>query len=326
MPTLRTIASPPELAQAPTKVLSIDGRTVACRVEGPKAGLWAFDVGGVGRPLKLDESGHRYHSPAWSAWGDLLFHVDSPPGPSVGVVPAFGRGSPVEYSGTGIAVSADGRVLAVADPAAGALKVAAATAGNSPFHEAPKAIGELEEAVPTAQVALDVTRDGAFVVVVRHAQERAPSLWSFPAAGGDPQELVPQVAAPSALAFSLGKTQLAVLEIRMGASSTSRVYVRPMAPGSLGLMRLGPARDLMFARAALPSQRPAFSADGKKLAVIGFASTAGGADEMALELLPTGGGKPVRVAQALDLRGSARFLESGEVVVDGFDRVSVVTL
>ncbi|MGC4114675.1 MAG: hypothetical protein QM765_08715 [Myxococcales bacterium] len=99
-----------------------------------------------------------------------------------------------------------------------------------------------------------------------------------------------------------------------------------MAPGSLGLMRLGPARDLLFARAALPAQRPAFSPDGKKLAIIGFASTASGAEEMALELLPTGGGKSVRAAQALDLRGSARFLESGEVVVDGFDRVSVVTL
>ena len=34
----------------------------------------------------------------------------------------------------------------------------------------------------------------------------------------------------------------------------------------------------------------------------------------------------MRAAQALDLRGSARFLESGEVVVDGQDRVTVVTL
>ncbi|MGC4114676.1 MAG: hypothetical protein QM765_08720 [Myxococcales bacterium] len=187
MATLRTIASPPELVQAPTKVLSIDGRTVACRVEGPKAGLWAFDVGGVGRPLKTDEDGRRYHSPSWSAWGDLLFHVDSPKGPMVGVVPAFGRGSAAEYPGTGIAVSADGRVLAVADSLAGALKVSAVAPGNSPFHEAPKTIGEFKEAVPSAPMALDVTRDGAFVVVVRHAQERAPSLWSFPSAGGDPQ-------------------------------------------------------------------------------------------------------------------------------------------
>lgn len=326
MATLRTIASPPELAQAPSKVLSADGRTVACRVEGDKPGLYAFDVGGLGRPLKLDQPGQRYHSPAWSAWGDLLFRVDRPSGPGVGVVPAFGRGGAVEFSGTGVAVSGDGRVLAVANPGAGALEVAvAASAGNSPFAQTPKKIADLKEHDPAAPMALDVTRDGAYVVAVRCAQERSPSLWSFPSAGGDPQELVPQVAAPAALAFALGKAQLAVLEVRAGASSTSRLYVRPMSPGSLGLMRLGPARDLFFTRAALPAQRPAFSPDGKKIAFIGFASTPTG-DEMSLELLPTTGGKAVRAAQALDLRGNARFLESGEVVVDGLDRVSVVTL
>jgi len=171
---------------------------------------------------------------------------------------------------------------------------------------------------------LDVTRDGAYVVVVRQAQADAPSLWSYPAAGGDPQELVPQVAPPARLAFALSKTQIAVLEVRSGSAPTSRVFVRPMAPGSLGLMRLGPARDLLFARVALPVQRPAFSPDGKKLAVLEFG--ANGSSEMALDLLPTGGGKLVRAAQALDLKGSARFLESGEIVVDGMDRVAVVTL
>ncbi len=323
MATLRTIPCPPELAQAPSKVLSPDGRVVACRLEGERSGLYAFDVGGLARALKLDAPGRRYHSPSWSAWGDLLFHVDAPQAPGVGAVPAFGRGSAVEFQGTGIAVSADGRVLAIADPKAGVLQVCVAKAGNSPFHEAPTPIGQFAEADPSARLELDVTRDGAYVVMVRQAEARAPSLWSFPSAGGDPQELVPQVAAPAALSFALGKTQLAVLELRQGAASTSRVYVRPMAPGSLGLMRLGPARDLYFGKAVLPAHRPAFSHDGKKLAVVGFAASG---SELALDLLPTGGGKPQRAAQALDLRGAPRFLESGEVVVDGLDRVSVVTL
>ncbi|MBI5543125.1 MAG: hypothetical protein HY901_04505 [Deltaproteobacteria bacterium] len=324
MSTLRTIASPPELAQATQKVLSADGRLVACRVEGEKAGLYQFDVGGLGRPLKLDQAGRRFHSPSWTAWGDLLFHVDGP-APAVGAVPAFGRGSAAEFSGTGIAVSADGRVLAVADPGAKALRVAVVEPGNSPFHQPLQTLGELEEADPRARMEVDVTRDGNFVVLVRHARQRAPSLWSVPSAGGDLQELIPQLSAPAALAFALGRTQLGVLEIRLGATSTSKVYVRPMAPGSLGLMRLGPARDLFFARTALPTQRPAFSPDGKKVAVIAYTNTPSGS-EMALELLPTAGGKPVRAAQALDLRGSAHFLESGEVAVDGFERISVVTL
>ena len=100
MATVRTIPSPPELAQAPTKVLSADARTVACRLEGEKSGLWAFDVGGAGgRPLRLDQLGKRYHSPVWTAWGDLLFQVDGAQ-PMVGVVPAFGRGSATEYPGS----------------------------------------------------------------------------------------------------------------------------------------------------------------------------------------------------------------------------------
>jgi hypothetical protein len=323
MGTVRTIATPPELAQAPSQVLSADGRTVACRVEGPKSGLYAFDVGvgGTPRALRLDRDGRRYHAPSWTSWGDLLFHVDGKGDAGVGAVPAFGRGSPVEFSGTGIALSGDGRVLVVADGKGKALTAAVAQAGNSPFGVAPKTIAELPEADPSAQVEIDVTRDGGFVVMVCQAQSKAPSLWSYPVAGGDPQELVPPLAAPAALAFALAKAQLAVLEIRGGASPTSRVFVRPMTAGSLGLMRLGPARDLLFARQALPSQRPAFSADGKKLAVLGFAGT-----QPALELLPTGGGKPVLAAQAQELKGSARFLESGEVVVDGLDRVSVVTL
>lgn len=325
MATVRTITSPPELALAPTKVLSADGMTVACRVERPRAGLFAFDVGGTARPLKLDAPGRRYHTPAWTAFGDLLFHVDAPDAPAVGVVPAFGRGSSTEYLGTGIAVSADGRVLAIADPMAKVLKISVATSGNSPFHEAPRVIAALEEADPTAPIDMDVTRDGAYVVMVRRAEAQAPSLWSFPVDGGDRQELVPQVAAPAALTFALAKAHLSVLEIRLTTAPTSRVYVRPMAAGSLGLMRLGPARDLLFVRAALPLQRPAFSPDGKKLAVLGFAAT-GNVAEMALDLLPTEGGKPERAAQALDLRGSARFLETGEVVIDGLDRVSVVTL
>lgn len=314
------------MAPAPTKVLSADGNTVACRVEGDRPGLYAFDVGGTARPLKLDAEGRRYHSPAWSAYGDLVFHVDGPTGPGVGVVPAFGRGSPAEFPGTGIAVSADGRVLAVADPAARALRVAMAGAGNSPFHEPPQVIAGLAEADPTARVSIDVTRDGSYVVLVRHVELRAPSLWSVPTAGGDPQELVPQVAAPAALAFALGKSAIAILEIRQGASPTSRVYVRPMASGSLGLMRLGPALDLFFARAALPLQRPALSPDGKKLALVDYFAEPGNPTELALELLPTAGGKGERAAHSGDLRGSARFLESGEVVVDGQDRVAVVTL
>jgi len=327
MATLRTIQSPPELAQAPSKVLSPDGRVVACRLEGERSGLYAFDVGGLARPLKLDASGHRYHSPTWSAYSDLLFHVDTPQGPAVGAVPGFGRGSAIEQPGTGIAVSADGRVLAVADPKAGVLRVCIAKPGNSPFHEQPTSIAEIREADVSARIELDVTRDGSYVVMVRHAEAKAPSLWSFPCAGGDPQELVPQVAAPASLAFGLGKTQLAVLELRQGQSATSRVYVRPMAPGSLGLMRLGPARDLLFGKIPLPAQRPAFSNDGKKLALVGFATAVGtGTGELVLDLLPTGGGKAQRAAQAQDLRGTARFLESGEVVVDGLDRISVVTL
>lgn len=313
------------MAPAPTQVLSADGRTVACRAEGDRPGLYAFDVGGSARPLKLDAEGRRYHSPAWSASGDLLFHVDGPPGPGVGVVPGFGRGSAVEYPGTGIAVSADGRVVAVADPAAGALWAAVAQAGNSPFHEAPQVIAALAEADPTARVSIDVTRDGAYVVLVRHVEPRAPSLWSVPTAGGDSQEIVPQVVAPAELAFALGKSAIAILEIRQGASPTSRVYVRPMASGSLGLMRLGPALDLFFARAALPLQRPALSPDGKRLALMEFAEP-GNPTELALELLPTAGGKGERAAHSGDLRGSARFLESGEVVVDGQDRVAVITL
>jgi hypothetical protein len=95
-------------------------------------------------------------------------------------------------------------------------------------------------------------------------------------------------------------------------------------------VRIGPARDLLFARQTLPAQRPSFSPDGKKVAVLGAAAPAlpGGPQnpEMALELLPTAGGKPERAMQALELRGSPRFLESGEVVIDGSDRISVVTL
>ena len=48
--------------------------------------------------------------------------------------------------------------------------------------------------------------------------------------------------------------------------------------------------------------------------------------ERALDLLPTEGGRAERALQGREMRGSAHFLESGEVAIDGLDRVSVVAL
>ncbi len=335
MASLRIIEFPPELAGAAAKVLSPDSRTVACRVEGGKPGLYAYDLGGAARPLMLDAGDQRYTSPTWTDSGDLLFRVEAKGVARVGVVPAFGRGSSCEYSGSEIAVSADGRVLAVADPNRRELQTAVVEGGNSPFFAPPKVIGQLDDersagADHSERPQMDITRDGRYVVLVRYRAPLAPSLWSYPVEGGDAQEVAPQVGPEAFLSFALSRTLLAVLEVRRTPVATSRLYVRPISSGSLGAIRLGPARDLLFARHALPEQRPAFSPDGKRLAVLGAATPAlpGGSPnpEMALDLLPIGGGKPVRAVQALDLRGSVRFLESGEVVVDGFDRVSVVTL
>lgn len=335
MASLRMIEFPPELVGAAAKVLSPDARTVACRLEGGKPGLYAYDVGGTTRPLMLDAGDQRYTSPTWTESGDLLFRVQGKSGARVGVVPAFGRGSTREYAGSDIAVSADGRVLAVADPERRALQTAMVEGGNSPFYAPPKVIGQLDEerAAPaegSERSQMDITRDGRYVLLVQYRAPQAPSLWSYPVEGGDAQEIAPQVGPEAFLSFALSRTLIAVLEVRRTPVATSRLYVRPISPGSLGAIRLGPARDLLFARHALPPQRPAFSPDGKKLAVLGAATPAlpGGSPnpEMALDLLPIGGGKPVRAVQALDLRGSVRFLESGEVVVDGYDRVSVVTL
>jgi dipeptidyl aminopeptidase/acylaminoacyl peptidase len=335
MASMRIIEFPPELAGAAAMVLSPDARTVACRLERGKPGLYAYDVGGRSRPLRLDAGDERYTAPTWTESGDLLFRVEAKGGARVGVVPAFGRGSGREYSGSDIAVSADGRVLAVADPERRELQTAVVEGGNSPFFAPPKVIGQLGEGPPAAgdravSSQMDITRDGRYVILVRHRAPQSPSLWSYPVEGGDAQEIAPQVGPEAFISFALSRSLLAVLEVRRGPLATSRLYVRPISAGSLGAIRLGPARDLLFARHALPFQRPAFSPDGKKLAVLGAATPAlpGGAPnpEMALDLLPIGGGKPVRAVQALDLRGSVRFLESGEVVVDGFDRVSVVTL
>jgi hypothetical protein len=330
MASMRIIESPPELARAAAKVLSPDARTVACRLEGGGAGLYAFDVGGAARRLVLDAPDARYLSPAWTEAGDLLFRVESQGGARVGVVPAFGRGSTREFSGSGIAVSADGRALAIADTQRRELLIALVEGGNSPFFAQTKVIAALDDASPGAPIAMEITRDGRYVILVRYRSPQAPSLWSYPVEGGDAQEIAPQVGPQAYLSFALSNSLLAVLEVRHTPIATSRLYVRPISPGSLGAIRLGPARDLLFARQALPVQRPGFSPDGKRLAVLGAATPTlpGGSPnpEMALDLLPTGGGKPVRAMQALDLRGSVRFLESGEVVVDGLDRVSVVTL
>ena len=100
--------------------------------------------------------------------------------------------------------------------------------------------------------------------------------------------------------------------------------MRPLAAGSLGAVRLGPARDLLFVRQILPAQRPAFSPDGKKIAVV-WPAAQGPNRDMALDLFPTGGGKSERATQG-DLRGSPRFLSKAELVVDGADRICVVTL
>jgi hypothetical protein len=330
MASVRIIEPPPELAGCAAKVLSPDARTVACRLEGGRSGLWAYDVGGAARPLVLDGAGARYLSPAWTEAGDLLFRVEGRSGARVGVLPAFGRGSTREFSGNAIAVSADGRVLAIADAQRRELQIALVEGGNSPFFAPARVIAALDEASPGAPPQMEITRDGRYVLLVRHRAPQAPSLWSYPVEGGDPQEIAPQVPPQAHLRFALSKSLLAILEVRLTPAATSRLSVRPISPGSLGAIRLGPARDLLFARQALPPQRPAFSPDGKRLALLGAATPAlpGGAPnpEMALDLVPTGGGKPVRAMQALDLRGSARFLESGEVVVDGLDRVSVVTL
>ncbi len=331
MATVRTIQPPSSLPAVQGRVLSPDGTTIACRAEGSQPGLYAHELAnGQIRPLLLDGDGRRYHSPFWSGQGDLLFSVESPQGPAVGVVPAFGRGSRREIPGTGIAVSPDGQVLAVADPKSGAVLAAAADRGNSPLQQPLKKVAPLKVADPSAAIEMEVTRDGRYVMLVCRRPGQGPSLWAYPLEGGDAQEIASQVASPATLSFALSKSLLAVLEIRHGPVLSSRVYVRPLSAGSLGALRLGPARDLLFARQELPVQRPAFSPDAKKLAVLGAAVPAlpGGPPnpEMALELLPTGGGKPERALQARELRGSPRFLESGEVVIDGSDRVAVVTL
>jgi hypothetical protein len=176
---------------------------------------------------------------------------------------------------------------------------------------------------------LGVTSDGRYAVLVRKTEAGSPSLWSFPLEGGDGQEIALGLPSPGFMSFGLSRNNLAVIEIRRGTQPSSRVYVRPMSAGSLGALRLGPAQDLLFVRQELLEQRPGFSRDGKRLAVMGAGSPSlpgAGAAEAILEILPSGGGYPEPIAGTLGLRGSARFLETGEVVVDGLDRVAIVSL
>jgi hypothetical protein len=243
MATVRVIASPPDLEGATSPVLSPDGRTVACRLEGERAGLFAFEVGGVSRPLMPDDSGRVHHALRWTDLGDLLVRISSPDGiPRVGVHPAPGRGGPVEYEGTGIAVSADGRIVAVSDPRSEQIRVGTAESGNAPFHRPLERLAAFVEADPLRTLEMDLTRDGAFLFAVRHPAHRSPALWSYSLTGGDAQEVVPPVPAPALLSFAVSAKLLAVLELRRGPEPSSMVYVRPIAGGALGAIRLGPAR------------------------------------------------------------------------------------
>jgi hypothetical protein len=323
MSTVKTIEAPPSLAAASGQVLSPDGRTVACRLEGPGSGLYAYEIGGTSRPLRLDEPSRRFVAPAWSARGDLLFRIELEEGGlKVGAIPAPGRGSPVEHEGSGIAVSVDGRVLAVAGAGAEGLRAVAVGPENSPFHQPLRSVGILEEVDPATPLDLEITRDCGYVVLVEK-RAGAPSLWAFPLSGGDGQAVVLEMPAGSSLSFALSKDHLAVLEVRGGEQPFSRLYVRPLAAGSLGALRLGPARDLALMRFALPAQRPAFSPDGKKIALVVPSGLAGAP---AVELYPVDGNKSERAASAPGLAGSPRFLEGGGLVVDGGARVSLVSL
>ena len=289
MATVRVIQSPPELACATERSLSVDGKTVACRAEGDKPGLYAFDVGGAVRSLKLDTAAARYHSPTFATSGDLMFRVAvDKAAPRVGAVPAFGRGSPAEWEGLGIALSDDGRVLAILGPDGRTLSAAVVEAGNSPFGAVLKPVAVIDEATQAAEPArLEVTRDGGWLLVVREHPSGAPSLWSFPVGGGDAQELVPQVPPPAFLSFALSESQLAVLENPARAAA------------DLPALRAAARRGLAGHHSARAGAGPDVRAAGAPDAAAGFLpgrQAAGGA----------GDGRPGAARRLLERRDGAR--------------------
>jgi len=120
-----------------------------------------------------------------------------------------------------------------------------------------------------------VTPDGTFVDFVRfQAGDVGPVLWRVPFLGGQPRRLIDQVWSP--VGWSPDGRQLAFVRASDAFTTASLIVAEPDASHERSLaVRHAPAAFLSLSEVGGPSVRPAYSPDGRVIALFGFDTEAG---------------------------------------------------
>ena len=130
--------------------------------------------------------------------------------------------------------------------------------------------------VPGALVGgLTVTPDGTDVDFVQfQVGDAGPALWRVPFLGGVPRRLIDHAWSP--VGWSSDGLRLAFVRAGDGFSTSSLVIAQPDAGQERSLaVRRAPAAFLSLSEVGSPSVQPAWSPDGRLIAVFGFDAEAG---------------------------------------------------